>query len=244
MKLRRLFYWTIGFALIPFLWALLHQLFRMIPSVWSEGVHKWWLYVAGAVVYLLIEKILTKPMTLYVFGHELTHAISGILSGAKIHSFRATSKGGEVRMSHSNLFVALSPYIVPIYAIAIILVVSLVRIWWKHPFLPPVFQFFLGASLAFHFSMTANAVHKKQPDLKIMGLFLSAIVIAIGNALILGVFCVSLFRKTPTLKEFTVSVGKETFFVWKSGTLMVSNEIKNKFDQSPRKRPMVVAAAI
>src|SRR5689334_1112408 len=193
MTIRRFFYWTLGFALLPFLWVSLREVVMMVPSVLSEGIRTWWLYALGAVAYFILEKLLSKPMTLYVVGHELTHMLSGLLSGARIHSFKAGSKGGEVKMSKSNLFVALSPYIVPIYTLLVILLFAIVRIWWKDPLLSHFFQFFLGATLAFHLSMTAAAIHRKQPDLKFMGIFLSTVLIAIGNTLILGVFCVSLF---------------------------------------------------
>jgi hypothetical protein len=228
MTFRRFLYWTFGFALLPFLWVALHEVVRMIPSVLSEGIRTWWLYVGGAMAYFLFEKFLTKPMTLYVVGHELTHALSGLLSGAKIHSFKAGSKGGEVRLSKTNLFVALSPYVVPIYALLVILLFALLRLWWKDPLLSHFFQFFLGAALAFHLSMTVAAIHRKQPDLKIMGIFLSGILIAIGNVLILGVFCVSLFKKTPTLKTYSLRLGQETAHVWKTGIVFVNNRIESR----------------
>jgi hypothetical protein len=77
------------------------------------------------------------------------------------------------------------------------------------------FQFVLGLTLAFHLSMTASAIHKKQPDLKVMGIFLSVMVIAIMNTLILGVFCVSLFKKTPSIRTYGAHLGEETIRAWR-----------------------------
>ena len=228
MTLRRFFCWMIGLSLLPFLWAVLREVTLMVPSVLALGVKAWWLYALGVGVYFLIEKVFTKPMTLYVYAHELTHAVSGLLSGAKIHSLKASSKGGEVRMSKSNLFVALSPYVVPFYTLLVVLFFVLIRVWWKDPLLTCFFQFLIGASLAFHLSMTVAAIHRKQPDLKMAGIFLSTVLITTVNALILGVFCVSLFKKTPTLKQFSTHLGKETFRVWKSGTILARNEIKTR----------------
>ncbi len=230
MAARRFLCWTLALTLLPFLWAVVRELVLMVPPVLALGIRAWWLYAFGVVIYFLIERVFAKPMTLYVYGHELTHAVSGLLSGAKIHSMKASSKGGEVRMSKSNLFVALSPYIVPFYTLVVVLLFVLVRIWWKDPLLTHFFQFLIGASLAFHLSMTVSAIHRKQPDLKITGLFLSTVLITTANALILGVFCVSLFKKTPTIKQFSHKVGRETFRVWKSGTLFVKNEIQDQFN--------------
>lgn len=214
--MKKFVFWLCAVALLPVLWAVLRETGRLIAVVTSEGFRNWWLYASGALVYVLAERVFEKPMFLYVFGHELTHALSGILSGAKIHSFKTSSKGGEVHLSKSNLFVALSPYIVPLYALAVIALYALVRIWYQNPPLIYSFQTLLGASLAFHWSMTYSAIHKKQPDLKIIGMFLSSVLIMIGNTLILGLFCVSLFKKTPTLKTYSLRIAQESFHAWRA----------------------------
>src|SRR6185436_4042264 len=129
------------------------------------------------------ERLLERPMWLYVFGHELTHAASGLLFGAKIHSFKAKSTGGEVRLSKSNAFIALSPYIFPVYALVLIAIYAVTRHWWDPPQLKPVFQFLLGLTVAFHAMLTFSAIHKHQTDLKVLGFFLSGVLIVFGNVL-------------------------------------------------------------
>jgi len=186
----------------------------MIPAVGAEGVGRWWLYAAGAASYAVLERFVTKPMWLYVVGHEMTHAVSGLLSGARIHSIKAGSRGGEVHLSKSNAFIALSPYVFPFYTLAVIGLYALLRHWWNRPELTPVFQFLLGMTLAFHLSLTVSAFHGHQPDLKVLGFFLSGVLILLGNILILGILGVNLFSKTPTLKQFTVGIGRETLSAW------------------------------
>jgi len=195
----------------------------MIPAVASEGVRSWWIYAAGAAVYLMIERWLHKPVWFYVLGHELTHALSGLLSGAKILSLKAGSKGGEVRLSKTNAFIALSPYIFPFYAILTLAAYSLIRNWWVHPHLTHGFQFLLGFTMAFHGSLTWGAIHRSQPDLRVLGLFLSGVLIAMGNLLILGVLVVSLFKKTPSLKQYFLTQKNETIFVWQKTGDLISN---------------------
>ena len=95
----KLFYWFLALALLPCVYAALKAFAVMVPSIGAEGINAWWVYLLGIGVYFLFERFLTKPMNVYVFGHELTHAITGILSGAKVHSFKSSSKGGEVRLS-------------------------------------------------------------------------------------------------------------------------------------------------
>lgn len=189
----------------------------MATALAAEGYRSWGLYLLGAGGYLLVERMLTKPMWLYVVGHELTHAVSGLLSGAKIYSLRAGSKAGEVQLSKSNAFIALSPYVVPFYAVVVVALYAAAHRWWHPPAVVPTFQVLLGATLAFHFSLTFSAIHGQQSDLKIVGFFLSTVVIAIGNALILGLLAVSLFAKTPTLRHYFMETGRRTLSIWQSG---------------------------
>jgi hypothetical protein len=215
--IQRLSRWALAIALIPPLWVLIRQLARMAATVANEGYRSWWLYLAGVLIYILVERLISKPMWLYIVGHELTHAVSGILSGAKIHSIHAGSKDGEVHLSKSNAFIALSPYVVPFYAVIVVVLYAAARRWWNPPQILPTFQLLLGFTLALHFSLTFTAVHGQQSDLKVVGFFLSTILIAVGNALILGLLAVSLFAKTPTLRRYLMETGRQTASIWLKG---------------------------
>lgn len=209
--------WFLTLLLLPTLWAVLKTTFFLFPSVALEGVQSWWLYAAGALVYLGFEKYVHKPMWFYVWGHELTHAFSGLLTGAKIYSIRANSKKGEVRLSKSNAFVALSPYVFPFYSLVVLFSFWILQFWWTHPAAVRAFQFLIGFTLSFHASFTWDSLHRQQPDLKILGMALSGVLIIIGNTLILGVLTVSLFKKTPTLKNYGSTIWHETTDVWTDG---------------------------
>lgn len=202
-------------ALLPLFISAVHQLGLMFPFIVEEGWRSWWIYLAGVGFYCLLEMIFHKPMGVYVFGHELTHAISGLLSGAKVLKFKATPKGGEVQLSKSNVLVVLSPYVVPIYMVIILVSYAVLKIWFHQPELTYGFQFLTGATLAFHLSLTFAAIHRHQPDLKILGYFLSSILIWIGNALILAVLCISLFKRTPTFFQYGKALVQETLFLGK-----------------------------
>lgn len=212
---RHFIHWGIAMALLPFLWSCLKNLFLMFPSFRFEKINSWWLFGCGMSAYFTIEHFLVKPMGLYVFGHEMTHVVSGVLSGAKIHSFKSSAKGGEVRLSKKNTFIALSPYIIPLYSITVLALYAVLKNWVFSPALIWSFQLLMGASLAFHLSMTFSAVHRKQPDLKFRGFFLSIVLIAIGNSLIFGLMMVGLFDHTPTLPKYLASILKETMHVWR-----------------------------
>lgn len=224
--------WSLALLLLPLVWAACRQLFLMGSFLGEEGVRSWWLYVLGGGIYLGIERLIKKPMWLYVVGHELTHAISGILSGAQVHSFKATAKGGEVRLSKSNVFIALSPYIIPLYAVLLIGLYALVKIFYPRPEVTWAFQVLLGAALAFHLSLTFTAFHSHQSDLKVVGFFLSGVLIALGNSLILGILGVTLFTKTPTFKSYSMGVATETTRIWWTGLKIMTEHIKKQMEKT------------
>ena len=208
------FHWSLGLALLPLLWAAFRELTLMIPVLGKDGFQGWWLYALGIIFYLAFDRIVTQPMSMYVFGHELTHVISGLMTGAKVHSFKATAKGGEVRLSKTNTFISLSPYIIPIYSLIAILLYWILQHWWNPPQLLLVFQFLMGSTLAFHLVMTMRAIHTRQPDLKGRGLFLSTILIALGNALIVTFILIALFARTPSFKNYGLNLYHDTTKAW------------------------------
>jgi len=86
--------WLLAICLLPVVVAAFFQLIKMGPFLHQEGWKSWWLYLVGAASYVIFERLFHKPMWLYVIGHELTHAVSGFLSGARIYKFKVSSKGG------------------------------------------------------------------------------------------------------------------------------------------------------
>ena len=82
----------------------------------------WVAMVAGAACWLVIFLLLPKPMWVYVFGHELTHALWAWLFGGRVKKFKATSAGGHVVVTKHNFVIALAPYFFPSYAIAVVLI--------------------------------------------------------------------------------------------------------------------------
>jgi hypothetical protein len=145
----------------------------------------WVATVAGIACWLVIYLSLPEPMWIYVFGHELTHALSVWLLGGKVKRFKATAKGGHVVVTRTNFFVALAPYFVPIYALGVALI-FLIGHWvcgWRNYL--PWFHLFFGAAYAFHATLTWRVLRTRQSDIVDQGYLFSAVIIWLGNALVL-----------------------------------------------------------
>src|SRR5471030_2863058 len=124
-------------------------------------------------------------MWIYVFGHELTHALWTWLFGGRVKKMKVTSKGGHVVISKTNFVIALAPYFFPLYAVIMILAFAIGHlIWdWKNYFV--FFHLLIGAAYAFHLTLTFHVLQTRQTDITSQGYLFSAVVIFLGNVCVL-----------------------------------------------------------
>ena len=146
----------------------------------------------GVLAYLFFHLFIFKPDYLYIFGHEITHALAGVLCGARITEFKVSKGGGHVRLTKSNLFIDLAPYFIPVYTLFLFLAYWLV----KHFFdsgseYHRIYIFGTGFSIAFHIIMTRDVLRIKQPDLKKFGAIFSLLLIYAFNLFIVAlIICI------------------------------------------------------
>ena len=161
-------------------------------------------FVLGWAIYLAIHTIVWKPSRLYVFGHELLHAVAIWVSGGWVHSFKVSKEEGSVTGTRGNLLVYLAPYLVPFYTVLAVLVFFVLGWFYDLVLLSHWFYGALGGSLAFHLSFTAETLKHKQSDIEKSGVFLSFVLIVWTN-LIFVVWAFSLVnpavRVWPYLAE-------------------------------------------
>jgi len=142
----------------------------------------WVPILAGAGCWLAVYVLLPKPMLLYVFGHELTHAIWTWLLGGRVKKFKVSSKGGHVVVTRSNFIVALAPYFFPLYAILVVLVFLAGHWIWNWQHFTSWFHLLLGAAYSFHITLTWHILKHNQTDITDQGYLFSAVIIFLGNA--------------------------------------------------------------
>ena len=94
------------------------------PHFWATP--EFWFFNLGLVCWLIIYFGLPKWLTVYVFGHELTHALMVKIMGGRVSDFSVGSDGGYIVSSKINTWIALAPYFVPIYSVFVILLYGIV----------------------------------------------------------------------------------------------------------------------
>jgi hypothetical protein len=150
----------------------------------SGGADTAWIpFLAGAACWIVIFLLLPKPMWIYVFGHELTHALWTWLFGGRVKKMKVTGNGGHVIVSKTNFVIALAPYFFPLYAVVVIGVFAVGHFFWGWP--PVWFHLCVGAAYAFHVTLTFYVLRTQQSDITSQGYLFSAVIIFLGNICVL-----------------------------------------------------------
>jgi len=141
--------------------------------------------LGGGACWIVIFLLLPKPMWVYVVGHELTHAVWVWLFGGSVKKFKATSNGGHVIVDKNNFLISLSPYFFPLYAVLVVMVFVTGHLIWNWRDFFVWFHLLVGAAYAFHVTLTAHILKSQQSDITSQGYVFSAVVIFLGNVLVL-----------------------------------------------------------
>ncbi len=162
----------------------------------------WVPLLAGAACWVVIYLLLPKPMLLYVFGHELTHALWTWLFAGNVRQFKATSEGGHVVVTKNNFLIALAPYFFPLYAVLVVAFFAIGRLIWDWSSYLVWFHLLVGAAYAFHITLTWHVLQTRQSDITSQGYLFSAVIIFLGNVLVLLVGVPLLTNKVSVWNAF------------------------------------------
>lgn len=174
----------IGLMLIPFGIGATFAFVKILSGVLILTQEHYY-FLAGFGGYFLIHILLYRPLSMYVFGHELTHALWAFMFGGSVKSMKVSSSGGRVVVTKSNFLINLAPYFFPIYTFLIFL------LYWLFSFLFYVekyfgiFIFLIGFSLAFHLALTFFALRQQQSDVHEVGYVFSLSFIYVVNIFVI-----------------------------------------------------------
>ncbi len=175
----------LGVALLPLAWGATRALVDGIVRSAAAAVAgpETFALLGGVVAFVFCWLVLPRPMKTYVAGHELTHALWGLLFGAAPTRLRVSAAGGSVHLSKTNVLITLAPYFFPFYtfvvAVAALIVFAFVR---PLPFLP-LWMFLVGFTWAFHALFTFETLAQRQPDVTTYGRVFSWTFIYLANLL-------------------------------------------------------------
>ena len=155
---------------------------------WPDEVR--WL-MGGVFTFSVLAIFLWRPVVIYVFAHEVVHAIAGWMCLARVSNLSASASGGQVTTSKTNTFIRLAPYFVPFYTLLGIGIFALADAFGR-----PLFgggsdhhhalAWMLGFTMAFHVGFTLWSLRRDQPDLKPDGWLFSLVLIYIANIFVLS----------------------------------------------------------
>lgn len=209
---------------VALLFALLVQLYEHSPAVDSlENISFWlsepvWFSLMGLLVFaVLIAASVATPVLVwvYVLGHELTHAITALLCGGKVHDISVDAEGGYVETDADNVFIALSPYFLPLWMLCWL--GGLWAVHWCYPFEPYLPWFYAGFGFwsAFHVYWTIWILPREQPDMLSNGIVFSTLLILIMNVLVcIGVLSVF---DVISLQEYGLTLWRCTLELYETG---------------------------
>lgn len=146
---------------------------------------EFWFFSLGAVLWVIAFFGLPRPVIVYVFGHELTHALWVWLMGGRVSRFRVGSEGGHIVTNRTNFWIALAPYVFPLYSILAILIYGGLSLFYDMQPYGRLLYAIIGVTWAFHFTFTCWMIPKNQSDLSDHGTFFSLVVIYLANLILL-----------------------------------------------------------
>src|ERR1700719_1880117 len=176
--------------LLPFCAVLTQTFFtafaRAAVSQRLWAGEEFWFFSLGALLWLIAFFGLPRPVILYVFGHELTHALWVWLMGGRVSRFRVGPEGGHIVTNRTNFWIALAPYVFPLYSILAILIYGALSLAYNMQPYGRLLYAIIGVTWAFHFTFTCWMIPKNQTDLRDHGTFFSLVVIYLMNLVLLS----------------------------------------------------------
>ncbi len=141
------------------------------------------LVLGGLTLWVVFVSLFHLPTRIYVFAHEMTHALFIRLCGGRVKRISVGHDSGYVIADRTNFLIALAPYIFPFYAVLLGFAGAATALFT--PLGSWVFALWaaIGAALGYHWTMTLKMLPTRQSDFSSQGAFFSFVFIAIGNLL-------------------------------------------------------------
>ena len=220
--LARVVLFVIGIVVLPLSLSLIRTLIkieRLLGITGDLGLSSQaGMFILGFLLFCILFVVLRMPMKPYLFAHELTHALFGLLHGAKISRLRVDDVKGSVKVSRGGAIVLLAPYFFPFYMAIVMLAFGILCIGFGlvGTFLGDVFAGLAGLAWGFHFCFTVNSLLQPQSDLEVYGFFFSLSLILFLNLAVLCLVHIALTQVTfGEMSGLAIYLAKDSFsWLW------------------------------
>jgi hypothetical protein len=184
----------IAFFLVPPAFVLTRAFFSSFSQAtihhgfWAS--EEFWFFALGSILWVIIFFGLPRPLVMYVFGHELSHAVWVWLMGGRVSKFKVRPEGGYIVTDTNNVWIALAPYFFPIYSVLVLMIYGGLSAFVD---VEPYRRWFFGAigfTWTFHLTFTIWMLWNGQTDLIEHGTFFSMMLIYLVNFTILSVMLI------------------------------------------------------
>jgi hypothetical protein len=229
--MRRIAATLLGLFLIPASAGLAVTLFQFLVGLQSDvtSTRALMFFLSGSAGWILVFVFLNRPVRLYIFSHELCHLLAAWLSGVGGGELEVRRDGGSVRVDRSSFWIALAPYVVPLYSLLVLLGFALMSGETDPELTSWLFPLLLGISWSFHLTFTLYAVSRPQSDFEPYGTFGSLLTILFLNLLLLTLTAALAQPRafSEELRQAADTVSHSYHWTWEQ-----LSEIKNTIFQS------------
>ena len=185
----------IALILLPLCWAASRTFFVLLTAT-SPGAAGGWFLPAGFFAAVFGFFLLPRAFRAYVLGHELSHALAGLLMGARIGRMKVGREGGHVELSKSNFIISLAPYFFPFYTGLVIALWYGIGFFRDVSFLEPLWLALVGLTWGFHIMFTVYMLSQHQPDVQQNGRVFSYVLIYLANLFLVMIWMILLGEMT------------------------------------------------
>lgn len=138
-------------------------------------------FIAGFAIWLVAFALFPHPVRSYILAHELTHALWGVIMGARIAKISVKADQGNVMLSKTNFLITLAPYFFPLYTVLLIAVYFILYLFIPVEQYAMLWLFLVGMTWSFHVTFTVSALMQHQTDIQQQGHLFSYTVIYLAN---------------------------------------------------------------
>ena len=174
-------------------------------------------FVLGAGIYAVIHYTWYDFSRIYVFMHEMTHALAALCCGSRVKDVSVGRESGYVKMDKTNVFIVLAPYCVPGYVLITVFVYMIGDLFVDLTPYRQIFLFLMGFFTSFHFIQTFKTLFEAdQPDLKLAGgKVFSVVMIVSANLVVLAILLKGVFPESDSLRQASFNVIRGTLNTWR-----------------------------